>query len=110
MVGNRGEKMFEGNRVFLEVEKLLIKDKTLSDKVVEGQILRYSKNEELLHIAVEEQVIESLSLDAKYSCKIKTEENGGVQCYGVMKERYYNEEGGVGIFQIENGFYKILIE
>ncbi len=102
--------MYEGCRVQLEVEKALKRDIIVDDGIVEGKVLRYMKNEEMFYIEIAEQLLERISLDVKYSCKIETENESIIVCYGTVKQRYYSEEGGMGIFRIENGFYKILID
>lgn len=102
--------MYEGCNVDLQMEKIIKKGEALDDSIYLCEMLTYIPEEERLYLRLQEEPLTSLSLDAMYECRISNEQDGEVvACTGMVIDRYQGREGNTVIFQIENGFYKILI-
>ena len=69
------------------------------------KVIMYKKSEERIYLLTGKTELTEFSLDANYECVIP-EEDSEVRCNGFIRERYWNKQGKVIVFQIKNGFYK----
>lgn len=97
-----------GDQVELLMKKTMLMEKEIDSKIILCSILRYDMKEECIYLVLENDLLQNISLDAEYECKILMKEE--CSCIGTVKERYYNEYGKILKFQIKNGFYKINVK
>lgn len=101
--------MYEGNSVIMQMRRPISEECQLDESTYHGKIIKYDNHEERIHIAVQTEHVEELSLDAVYECIMIAKEEQ-FSCDGMMKERYKNENGDMVEFLVDNGFYKINIK
>ena len=97
--------MYEGKKAELEMKRVILVGGILESKVFQCKILAYHAEEARVYLLLEEDSLEDILLDAVYEFRIETGRAWYV-CEGRIQERYYNEQGKILEFQIENGFYK----
>ncbi len=98
--------MLEGSEINLQMIQMLLKGRELDEQVIEASILTGSFHEGNLQILIDDEQLSKISLDAKYQCTIKME-NENLRCEGVITDRFQGECGSTITFRIENGFYKL---
>lgn len=101
--------MKTGDKVVLTMTKALLANKQLDEKNYLCEVLRYEPKQECIYLVLENDLLQSISLDAVYDCKIVEGEEERI-CTGRIKERFYNEYGKILVLEIENGFYKISLK
>ncbi len=99
--------MLEGSKTVLKMSQVLLKGMKLDTHEYICEVISDSFQEDYMRLKVDDATITKISLDAKYTCVIKAED-GNISCEGIIRERYQGEEGNVIVYQITNGFYKIL--
>ncbi len=97
--------MYEGKKAEMEMKRMILAGGRLESKVFRCEILTYHTEEERVYLLLEEGSLVDALLDAVYELRIETG-RAQIVCEGSIKERYYNEQGKILEFQIENGFYK----
>ena len=98
--------MYEGNRVDLQMEKVISTDGIFDDATHHCQVFRYDLEEDYIYLQLKEEDMTAISLDAKYKCYISSKKEL-LYCNGVIKERYQSENGNMLVMKIENGFYSV---
>ena len=98
--------MRQGNHAKLTVKKYLQKGYEKEYGSCEAIVWKYNAKEECIYFILENEELINVSLDIIYGCEICSGEEK-ISCTGRVKERYYNEQGKILRFEIENGFYKI---
>ncbi len=98
-----------GDKAELCMRKTILMDGTKDIKRILCSVLKYESKEECIYLVLENDVLQNISLDGIYECKLNTKSEV-VSCVGMVKERFYNEHGKVLKFQIKNGFYKINVK
>ena len=98
--------MITGSQVKLSMCKILKKGMSMDKKEYTCTVDLYDIEAEKMHLQISEDDLNYIYLDAKYTCKIYTEDQV-LSCEGIIKERYQGVEGSMVIFYIENGFYDI---
>lgn len=89
----------------LTMKKTLLQTAAIDERAYPCSVLRYDAKQECLYLALEEDPLSSVSLDAVYECHIQ-EEQRGISCTGRIRERFCHEAGKVLKLELENGFYK----
>lgn len=98
-----------GNIIQLTMDKVLKKDMELDNNAYLAEVLSYDEEEQIILLGCEREILQKVSLDARYSCTIN-QADFFISCTGVIRERFENEEGSVIRFYIENGMYKVMKE
>lgn len=98
--------MYEGNPVDLRMEKMLSADGIFDEAARQCVVKKYDPEEDYIYLELKEDMLETISLDAKYRCYISTRTEL-LYCTGVVKERYRQEDRNLLRFKIENGFYNV---
>lgn len=97
--------MYEGNKAWLSMEKILLTGGSIDQTVLKCIIIACDDAEEQFIMELEGEELLNVSLDAIYKCTIETE-GRCIYCDGMVKERYRSEKGNLLVYQIENGFYQ----
>ena len=100
--------MKKGDAVILVMKKCLLANRELGDKMYACRVVQYDVKREVLYLALENDTLSAISLDAIYECNIK-EEKDVVSCTGRIRERYENQHGKIIKLEIKSGFYKISV-
>lgn len=100
------EKMYEGNPVDLQMEKVISADVIFDDATHHCQVFKYDLEEDYIYLQLKEDDLTAISLDAKYQCYISTKKEL-LFCTGAVKERYQFGNENMLVFKIENGFYNV---
>lgn len=98
--------MRQGDQAKFTVKKYLKKRYDQEFGTCTATVWKYAAKEECIYFILENEELTSLSLDIIYGCEISSKDEKAT-CTGRIKERYYNENGKMFKFEIENGFYKI---
>lgn len=98
--------MRKGDQAKLTIKKYLRKGYEKEYGTCAVTVWKYDSKEECIYFILENEELLNVSLDIIYGCEIFTADEI-VSCTGRIKERYYNENGKMLKFEIENGFYKI---
>ena len=98
--------MKTGDKATLFMKKALLANAGMDEKKYICEVLRYEANRECIYLVLENDLLPAISLDAVYECRIHEQEKD-IACTGRIRERYYNAEGKILEFEIENGLYKI---
>lgn len=101
--------MYEGNSVDIQMKRIVLEEGFFDKTVYHCEIITYNPEEERIYLLSKESPLSVFSLDGIYDCRIETKEEGHIGCSGMVKERYWNKLGRVAVFQIQNGFYKNLL-
>ena len=98
-----------GDRAELYMKKSILIEGIKDTKKVDCCVLKYDPKEESIYLLLDSELLENVSLDGLYECKLYTK-NEMITCIGTVKERFQNEHGKILKFQIKNGFYKINVK
>ncbi|MCQ2507960.1 MAG: hypothetical protein MJ097_04125 [Dorea sp.] len=99
--------MFEGLQVELKAVKTILADGEVDKQTHVCTIQKYDEAREYFLLRVDAEETNHYNLDNLYQCRMKTE-SGDLYCYGMVKERFWQNDGGALKFSIQNGFYKSL--
>ncbi len=97
--------MCEGKKAELEMKRVILSGEVLRTKVFQCKTLTYHSEEECVYLLLTGDSLTDILLDAVYELRIETG-TAWHACEGRIKDRYYNEQGKILKFQIENGIYK----
>lgn len=97
--------MFENLQVELKAVKTILKDGEVDPVTHMSVIDTYDEARESFLLVMDSEDTNSYYLDNEYQCTIKTD-SGDLYCYGMIKERFWQNDRGVVKFNIQNGFYR----
>ncbi|MEE1314383.1 MAG: hypothetical protein UHS49_01270 [Faecalimonas sp.] len=98
--------MRAGDYAKLQMNKMLKAGESLDENQYLCRVLRFDAKKEWIYLSLEQAELPAISLDAIYSCKIRTAEEQ-LSCTVRVRERYCGAEGKTLVLVLENGFYKI---
>ena len=96
--------MYEGCAASLRMLRMILENGSFDEMTHECHVLTYNPQEECIYLLAEKTDLPVFSLDGIYECTFRTKEE--MKCKGMIRERYWNKQGKVIKFQIQNGFYK----
>lgn len=97
--------MYEDCPAKLKMERMILKDGFFDETVHHCRVIGYLPEKECICFLTGKTELPIFSLDAMYECAVETP-GGEIRCEGQIRERYWNRQGRVLIFHIQNGFYK----
>lgn len=101
--------MYDGDRAAITMIQNLKEGVELDKKVYSCTVIEYKKETEQVHLLMSSGILEEVSLDAIYECKISTL-TGEASCTGKIRERYENRAGMILCMQVLNGFFETNIK
>lgn len=106
MKGEAG--MYEECSADIRMTRMILKEGFFDKATYHCSIITYNPEEECIYLLSDETQLPVFSLDGIYECRIDTPK-GVIGCSGTIRERYWNKVGRIIKFQIQNGFYKNLV-
>ena len=97
--------MYEGCSVELWMKQMILEEGEYEERMHYCKVIGYDEKKECLELLLRGEVVDVISLDAIYGCKLMDGEKSA-ECDGMILERYIDSLGNRLVFQIENGFYK----
>ena len=97
--------MYENFHATLKIHRMILKDSFFDRCHYSCKVITYRPEEEFIYLLSEGTELTAFSLDGLYECRIEDENCMNI-CKGMIRERYWNKQGKVIKFQIQNGFYK----